>query len=170
MVSAAGYTPFFFQGKLFILYQPEGDNNGDWDNSYGTVILRCLRGSAKPFQALFKAVRKREQADSSQVEITYVLAKIKNQSYSHRKRPLHTVDIDPKAKEELIADLQDFLDEETEDFYHRNGIPYRMGYMFCGPPRIGKTSLCKAIASEWNLPFLQFNLADMTDDELKEKY
>lgn len=116
VASAAGYTRFFSQGKLFICINQKGDNSGDWDNSYETVTLRCLRGSAKPFQALSAAFRKGAKAESSQVEITYVRARIKNQSYSDRKRPLHTVNIDPKAKEELIADLQDFLDEETKDF------------------------------------------------------
>ena len=78
MVSSTAYIPFFFQDKLFILHQSDGDDNNSWGNSYGTVTLRCLWGSAKPFQALFDAVRRGAWSETSQIEITYVRASPKN--------------------------------------------------------------------------------------------
>ena len=73
---------------------------------------------------------------------------MENRTHTDRKRPIRTVDIDPKAKEELIANLQDFFDRNTEGFCHQSGTLYWRGYMFHSPPGMCKTSLFKAIASE----------------------
>ena len=58
MISSAGYNPFFFQGKLFVLQKTDDDNNGGWDSNSGTVTLRCLWGSVQLVEDLLNAVRK----------------------------------------------------------------------------------------------------------------
>lgn len=76
----------------------------------GELLRHCdtamLRGSTKRFQALFDAVRRGARTETSQIEITYVRAKVQNQSYSDRELPMTGVDIDLKIKEKLLADLQ----------------------------------------------------------------
>lgn len=125
VVSSSGYIPFFFEGKLLVLHQTEGDVNG-WNGSYGKVTLRCLWGSAKPFQALFDAVWR--GAKTSHIEIIFVRANVDNQSYNDTKRPMHAVDMDLEIKEELIADLQEFFDPKTEEIQlsARDPLPQRL--------------------------------------------
>jgi chaperone BCS1 len=50
------------------------------------------------------------------------------------------------TKEPLLEDLADFLSEDTYEFYHEHGIPYKRSYLFHGQPGGGKTSLITALA------------------------
>eukprot|EP01100_Stratorugosa_tubuloviscum_P014119 TRINITY_DN737_c7_g1_i1.p1 TRINITY_DN737_c7_g1~~TRINITY_DN737_c7_g1_i1.p1 ORF type:complete len:217 (-),score=74.57 TRINITY_DN737_c7_g1_i1:69-719(-) len=49
-----------------------------------------------------------------------------------------------------------------------NGIPYRRGYLFHGPPGTGKTSFIQALASEFEYNICVLNLSErgLTDDRL----
>jgi chaperone BCS1 len=52
---------------------------------------------------------------------------------------------------------------KSKKWYTDRGIPYKRGYLLYGPPGNGKTSLCKALASEFNIDILILNLADLND-------
>jgi chaperone BCS1 len=90
--------------------------------------------------------------------------------HKYRRRLLSTVDLDPQSKQELLSDLQEFLDEDTENYYYQNGTPYRRGYLFYGPPGTGKTSVSTAIASHYDLRVCVIDLAGMTDTVLQNKF
>ncbi|XP_077222888.1 AAA-ATPase At3g50940-like [Tasmannia lanceolata] len=65
-----------------------------------------------------------------------------------------TVAIDPVLKEEIKADLVNFVN--GREFYSRVGRTWKRGYLLYGPPGTGKTSLIAAIAN-----FLEFDIYDL---------
>lgn len=65
------------------------------------------------------------------------------------ERSLDTVILRAGQREELVADIQRFLD--SEDTYARLGLPWHRGYVFHGPPGTGKSSLARALASHFQL-------------------
>merc|ERR1711939_273203 len=90
-------------------------------------------------------------------------------SQTVRARPLESVILPRATKEKLCKDIDDFVSEDTEEFYFQHGIPYKRSYLFHGLPGSGKTSLIQAIAGHYsrNLCFLQPTHPEMTDDSLR---
>lgn len=72
-------------------------------------------------------------------------------------------------KKDIIADLEQFLGDETRNWYNKHGIPYKRSYIFYGPPGTGKTSFIQALAGAYgrNVCFLQPNDPRFTDDTFK---
>ncbi len=77
-------------------------------------------------------------------------------------RELDTVFLPQKVKDDLVKDIQEFL--EDEEVYKKHGIPYKRTYLLEGLPGTGKTSLIFAIASilEKDVSIVNFNRT--TDD------
>jgi len=80
-------------------------------------------------------------------------------------RPIDTVELDDQVKENLVNDITEYLKPETKEFYALNGIPYRRGYLFHGPPGTGKSSFCRAIAGRFRLELYMLSLASRAIDE-----
>ena len=76
------------------------------------------------------------------------------------RRALDTVILDPVQKQNIIKDIQEYMDVSTQNFYADHGIPYRRGYLFHGPPGCGKTSFCLALAAKFNLDVYVLTLLD----------
>jgi len=74
------------------------------------------------------------------------------------KRNLNTIYIPKKQKEDLMNDINDFLDPKTKQLYAELGIPYKRTYLFEGEMGSGKTSLISAVASTigYNLAIVSF--------------
>ncbi|KAL1873650.1 hypothetical protein Plec18167_006167 [Paecilomyces lecythidis] len=81
-------------------------------------------------------------------------------------RSLSTVIMDKKKKNELIHDMEQYLQPGKRHLYAKRGIPYRRGYLFSGPPGTGKTSLCYAAAGFFRLNIYYLNLNSLTDNGL----
>ncbi len=82
------------------------------------------------------------------------------------QRPMDSVVLPKGCTQELIDDIQEFLD--SDDWYTARGIPYRRGYLFYGPPGNGKTSAVLALATHFNLDIgiLSLKMANLEDDDL----
>lgn len=76
-------------------------------------------------------------------------------------RPLETVELDGKIKEELVDETAHYLKPEVQKYYEENGIPYRSGYLFYGPPGTGKSSLCRALAGHFALELYMLDLTSV---------
>jgi chaperone BCS1 len=83
------------------------------------------------------------------------------------KRNIESVYLPKKQKQDIINDLEKFLNIETKKKYNRLGINYKRIYLLEGLPGTGKTSLITGLASKFN-----FNIAivsfipKMTDVDL----
>jgi len=66
------------------------------------------------------------------------------------KRPASTVVLNEGIMEDILNDVGDFIKKEA--WYTARNIPHRRGYLLEGPPGCGKSSLIRAVASEFNLP------------------
>ncbi|KAJ3114601.1 hypothetical protein HK100_001614 [Physocladia obscura] len=92
--------------------------------------------------------------------------------YSWRKfsarspRFMSSIMLPSSIKETLMNDVKSFLG--SEEWYKRQGIPYRRGYMLHGPPGTGKSSFIFALATELCMSISIINLSSpgLTDMDL----
>ena len=75
-------------------------------------------------------------------------------------RDFSTVILDSNLKDSLISDVEEFLSDDTKQWYKKHGIPYRRGYLFSGPPGTAKTSTILAIATKFNKSIYKINLVN----------
>lgn len=75
----------------------------------------------------------------------------------------------------LTSDLVALVDEikfwrKAKKLYKGRAIPWRRGYLFYGLPGTGKTSIVRAAAEELDLPVHVFDLATMSNEDLREAW
>ncbi|KKY36754.1 putative mitochondrial chaperone bcs1 [Diaporthe ampelina] len=80
-------------------------------------------------------------------------------------RPFSTVILNDKVKQDLINDVQDYLNPATRRWYSNRGIPYRRGYLLYGPPGTGKSSLSLALAGFFKMRIYIVSLSSVTSNE-----
>jgi len=77
----------------------------------------------------------------------------------------HIVVLDENVMQDLLDDVKEFT--KSKEWYAKNGIPHRRGYMLYGPPGTGKTSTVYAVASYMNMGIAPITLNDKsTTDQM----
>lgn len=82
-------------------------------------------------------------------------------SHSWTKRPeipMENVILDGNMKNDILLNVNGFFGQK--ELYSKLGINYKRGFLFAGPPGNGKTTMCKAIASGYKVPFLYVTLSE----------
>lgn len=81
-------------------------------------------------------------------------------------RPISTVIMDKQVQDDLLGDVKDFLNEDTQRWYADRGIPYQRGYLLYGPPGTGKSSFSLSLAGEFELDIYTLQLSGISDSKL----
>jgi len=59
---------------------------------------------------------------------------------------------------------------ESEKWYREKGITWKRGWMLFGPPGTGKTSLVRAIAQDLGMPIFVYDVASLSNEELRNNW
>ncbi len=73
-----------------------------------------------------------------------------------------------RSQTALVEEIRRWLD--TRDWYEERGIPWRKGLLFDGEPGSGKTTLIRSCAQDMDLPVHLFDLATMSNEELRKAW
>ncbi|RSL43416.1 hypothetical protein CEP54_015094 [Fusarium duplospermum] len=133
--------------------------------------LSCFGYSSEPIKKVLRASMDNSLQYKSDKIAIWLPSSQPTQWYRgslRASRDAKTLAIDHQILENLLEDINTFLRFGSEKNYHSRGIPYRRGYMLCGPPGTGKTSLVHVIASKFRLPIFYLSLcaSTMTDESL----
>ncbi|XP_022741175.1 AAA-ATPase At5g17760-like [Durio zibethinus] len=78
-----------------------------------------------------------------------------------------TLAMDPELKNAVMEDLNRFI--KRKEFYKRVGRAWKRGYLLCGPPGTGKSSLVAAMANYLKFDVYDLQLANiMRDSDLRK--
>jgi chaperone BCS1 len=137
-----GTTWFLHERNVFIVRRTNFD--GGWPNEYAVapqgdepLVVMCLGRSVTPIKNFLQTCR---QYAASQRETFVTVRSSGTSRYTEDwdtailkpVRPLETVHMDPATKDELVADIETYLQPLTRQFYSSRGIPYRRGYLLHG--------------------------------------
>ncbi|KAI1811684.1 P-loop containing nucleoside triphosphate hydrolase protein [Poronia punctata] len=142
--------------------------SGDYKES---VTITCLGWSTAPIQAMLETCRKMAE-ENRRTSVTIRSCRDAQWELSAVKpvRSLDTIHLGHAVKDDLISDLEEYLDPERRRFYSEQGIPYRRGYLLYGPPGCGKSSLSLALAGKFGLDLYMVNIATLFDGDLEHLF
>jgi mitochondrial chaperone BCS1 len=133
-----------------------------------TIKLTTLYSQRHIFESLFTEAHKlaMQLQEGKTVIFTAWGTEWRPFGQPRRKRGLDSVVLDRGIKEQILADVEDFL--ESSQWYFDRGIPYRRGYLLHGPPGSGKSSFIQALAGslDYNISLLNLSERGLTDDRL----
>ncbi|KAJ9608510.1 hypothetical protein H2200_007498 [Cladophialophora chaetospira] len=169
-----GMQLFVHKGRLFFCSRKNGDGHTYFGNRYKRmeiISISCLGRSTQPIKDLIEHIyylNKAKERSLTIIRRPYRGGQTWSRVTSKPRRALDTVILDVEQKEQILADVAEYMDEATQNFYANHGIPYRRGYLFHGPPGVGKTSFALALASKFNLDVYNLSLLDndLTDSDL----
>ncbi|KAI2872838.1 hypothetical protein CBS11852_10824 [Aspergillus niger] len=81
-------------------------------------------------------------------------------------RPISTVIMDNEVKDDILRDVDEFLDQDMQGWYAERGIPYKRGYLLFGPPGTGKSSFSLSLAGKHELDIYTLQLSNISDTTL----
>jgi chaperone BCS1 len=81
-------------------------------------------------------------------------------------RPIFTVIMDNEVKDDILRDVDEFLDQDMQGWYAERGIPYKRGYLLFGPPGTGKSSFSLSLAGKHELDIYTLQLSNISDTTL----
>jgi len=160
---------FTFNGRFFWLTREKRNTTGNSNNNMQAyeIHINMFGRSQKKLLELVEAFRYRYPKDKVGIYRTTRGGEW-NRVADAQKRSLSTVFLDYDIKRTILADIEWFLN--NRDWYTSRGIPYKLTFMFWGPPGSGKSSLIKAIASYLNRGVALINLSEMSDSMLEQAF
>ena len=169
-----GVQLFVHKGRLFFCSRKFGEGHTYIQNRskrMEVLSISCLGRSPQPVKDLIEHIynlNKNKERSSTIIRRPFHGSQSWSRVTSKPRRALDTVILSPEQKEQVLDDVAEYLNEATMNFYASHGIPYRRGYLFHGPPGVGKTSFALALASKFDLDVYNLSLLDvgLTDSDL----
>ncbi|KAH8895644.1 P-loop containing nucleoside triphosphate hydrolase protein [Thozetella sp. PMI_491] len=164
---------FWHDGNLFVASRAaESFRAAMTDPAYNGVggeelTISCLGRTAAPLKRFIDECR--EFADK---KTQYYVMVYSRDRYGLSWKPkackpirrIETVHFDNAVKQDLLFDMQKYLDPRTRRLYRSRSMPYRRGYLFYGPPGTGKSSLSTALGGEFGLDLYEVKIPSVTSD------
>ncbi|ORY71333.1 P-loop containing nucleoside triphosphate hydrolase protein [Pseudomassariella vexata] len=166
-------TWFWHQGNLFMITRIlDGFSASMGDPTYDGIggeelTISCLGRSVEPIRRLMTTCREFADRQTQFFVIVYSRDRYGMSWKPKSRKPirlLETVHFDEQVKQELLADIKNYLDPKTQRRYQTRSMPYRRGYLFYGPPGTGKSSLSTALAGEFGLDLYEVNIPSIASD------
>jgi chaperone BCS1 len=165
-----GLQIFIHKRRIFFFSRTYGFGHSYFNGTYRRSELlhvRCLGRSTQPIRDLLQDIfllHKDKEKSLTIIRRPQGLGYGDSMGWSRitakQKRALDTVILEGEQKQKILDDIQEYMDSETQDFYAQHGIPYRRGYLFHGPPGVGKTSFALALAAKFSLDVYVLSLTD----------
>lgn len=154
---------FMFEGQPIGFYRDaKGENATFWNPHPDTIRLITYFGNKRILDRFIAAAVKHQwQARRRSITIHIPLSQAFGQQQwailgDRPARPLESVCLPSTTKDAVMCKMQNFFDRET--WCREKCIPWKLGLLFHGLPGTGKSSLCFALASHFNLPIYLLNL------------
>ncbi|KAI0397995.1 P-loop containing nucleoside triphosphate hydrolase protein [Xylariaceae sp. FL0594] len=169
------YTPqhdrcWFIHDHNVFFVRPGSSSPLGLNQSYesGGLEVMCLGRSTEPIKRFFKAVRQYTEDRTD----TNVHVYVPGHDYRYKwefsrsqpKRALKSIHLGQNVKNDLLADIEEYMSPQSLEFYRSVDIPYRRGYLLHRPPGTGKTSTCTALAGHFNMSLYVMHLPTVSSD------
>ncbi|KAJ5043551.1 hypothetical protein NUH16_000340 [Penicillium rubens] len=159
-----GSFPFWYKGHLLILHCAVKDHREDiyissiglYPNILKELVEECRGNYLNNIDKKITVFEHRE-GDWKKTRLRPI-------------RPVSTVIMDKQVQDDLLGDVKDFLDEDTQKWYADRGIPYQRGYLLYGPPGTGKSSFSLSLAGEFELDIYTLQLSGISDSKLMKLF
>lgn len=159
-----GSFPFWYKGHLLILHCAVKDHREDiyissiglYPNILKQLVEECRGNYLNNIDKKITVFEHRE-GDWKKTRLRPV-------------RPVSTVIMDKEVQDDLLRDVKDFLNEDTQKWYADRGIPYQRGYLLYGPPGTGKSSFSLSLAGEFELDIYTLQLSGISDSKLTKLF
>lgn len=169
----------WYNGNAFLVVRSSDSSvsmsNPGYDGIGGEELtISCFGWSADPVKKFIKACRDYSETQTQFFVIIYSRDRYGLSWQPKARKPirlLETVHFDNQVKQDLLADIRNYLDPKTQRRYQTRSMPYRRGYLFYGPPGTGKSSLSLAIAGEFGLDLYEVKIPSVaTDADLEQMF
>lgn len=132
---------FWYNRRLFYWVRTRERDDRVYFNQPPLVIegrLYCLSRSTAPIKELIDVASEEYFGNSSTKTTIRRPAPSEHRKYSSNpwkkaatrlSRPMQTIVIAAEQKNQLIADIKDYLEPKKDEWYAKRGIPYRRGYV-----------------------------------------
>lgn len=143
-----------------VLEKPESTGNFNMQEDPNKIVFTCYSQGAQQ-AVLTHLARINSSRGKDRKPVLNMVASWGNwkQRSDLPTRDLASVALPAEQKDRIVSDLERFLTDESR--YNRLATPWHRGYMFHGPPGTGKTSLVRALASEFGLDLWYISLSDL---------
>jgi len=151
---------FFFNKRLFWINKKKLESSGS-ERQKDEIILSTIGRSHKPFIKICKEFIPKKS--ENEINLFHLNLNGEWETYQNPpKRNLDTIALSPKLKENIQTQINHFL--ANKSWFYKSGLPYKLTYLLYGEPGGGKTSLIKAIASEYNMNICVINITSLSDN------
>lgn len=160
---SAGYGLHFFWYKRRLFWMKIGklDSSGS-EKQKEEVTIYTLGRSNKRFREMVEEFT----PDLKDTKFIYTWSTSDGwvESKELVPKPLASVALTPEVNSFVKKDIPEFIG--MKDWYYEKGLAYKLTAILEGPPGTGKTSILRAIATEYNKHICTLNINSVSDTSL----